>query len=184
MPPLLLTQSSSAGYRGAVFALRVTAPERIDEISGLLHDWFFDLDDIDFSREQRELLVPFRRWNESQAERVSARGWMRRLVGGTVWEAPWYRWRLVIRGATSYRIVDDAKIGGADFGGVAYDAAEGTLQILGNIPVRIEVDVETVDVLVQETSEVLGRARFTRWLGGISYTGAVEHEADSTPTRS
>lgn len=34
----------------AVLRLQATRPEDLDQISGEIHDWFFDVDDVEFTR--------------------------------------------------------------------------------------------------------------------------------------
>jgi len=36
----------------------------------------------------------------------------------TAWEAPWYRWVLRVHEARAHRVIDGARIAGADFHGV------------------------------------------------------------------
>jgi hypothetical protein len=42
-----------------------------------------------------------------------------------VWQAPWYRWDLLVGDAASYDISDDAELGGADVNAVTYDRRRG-----------------------------------------------------------
>ena len=76
------------------------------------------------------------------------------------WEAPWYRWVLRVGEARAHHVTDEAKIGSADFNGVAFDPGRGVVIVEGNIPVTIEVTVSRVRVSVEQTREVLGLARY------------------------
>ena len=50
---------------------------------------------------------------------------IRAATGPTVWQAPWYRWDLLVGDAASYDISDDAELGGADVNAVTYDRRRG-----------------------------------------------------------
>ncbi len=159
--------------------LAVTDASALDEVSGEIHDWFFDVEDIAFDRQAAALTIPFRRWSYEEARLVGedppVRGW-RKIFGTTTaksWEAPWYRWVLRIRSADSYRLQDDAQIGCADFNEISYDPARSTLIVRGNIPVTIEVRVRAIAVEVEQTDELLGIARYRTRGCSDSYTGEV-----------
>jgi hypothetical protein len=53
--------------------LEVTDPARLDEVSGEIHDWFYDLDDVVYDPWRAELVIPFRRWSYDEA-RPAPRG--------------------------------------------------------------------------------------------------------------
>lgn len=81
---------------------------------------------------------------------------------------------LSVGDALEYEIVDKAKTGTADFYGMRYDADRSVVEIACNLPVTISVTVRRLLVLVEQTDEVLGLARYTTWRGGAhSYTGEV-----------
>ncbi len=159
--------------------LRVTETADLDSVCGEIHDWFFDVDDVRFEEQRSEVVIPFRRWSTEEARVVETapRSLFQRLLkmgGRTEWEAPWYRWVLRIGQATTYNLADAAQIGSADFYGIAFDAETRVVTVEGNIPVTISVGVRRLDVTVEETDEVIGRARYTTWAcGADSYTGTV-----------
>ncbi len=79
--------------------LRVTEAAGLDSVSGEIHDWFFDVDDVTFDEQASEAVIPFRRWSTKEARVVETtpRTLFQRLLkmgGRTEWEAPWYRWVL------------------------------------------------------------------------------------------
>jgi hypothetical protein len=159
--------------------LTITDPDALDEVSGEIHDWFFDIEDVDFDPAHGVLSVPFRRWSYEEARTVSedppATGW-RKLFGsssGKSWEAPWYRWILRIHNADSYHLHDGAEIGCADFLHVSYDHASRVVTVEGNIPVTIKASVHALAVQVEQTDELLGIARYRTYGNGDSYTGEV-----------
>ena len=158
--------------------LEVTDPSRLEQVSGEVHDWFYDLDDVVYDPWRAELVIPFRRWSYEEARPAGPRRGLRRLVPRLLpaWEAPWHRWVLRVGHAHRHAIVDEAGIGGADLCDVTYDAARGVVVVEGTVPVTIEVTVSRLLVSVEETDEVLGLARY-RTAGdaslAVSYSGRV-----------
>jgi len=144
-----------------------TTAEELDEITGQIHDAFFDLDDVRFDRDVGQLVIPFRRWSYDETRRVK-----QGRIGST-WEAPWYRWFLRVERVEALELKDDAQIGSADFGHVSYDQQTRTVTIHCNIPVTLSVQVTGLEVTVEETGERLGLARYREVFGGESYSGEV-----------
>ncbi len=151
------------------------------EVEAEIHDWFFDLADVEYDRTARRVVVPFRRWSYEEASPLPAakRRWPwlpARLLSDTAWEAPWYRWRLTVEQVASFTIEDQAQIGTADFNSVAYDPRARALTIDCSLPVTLCFQVDALDVHLEQTAEVLGLARY-RTSGdrnfAVSYTGAV-----------
>ncbi len=62
-----------------------------------------------------------------------------------------------------------------DFNTVSYDAAERILTIECSIPVTLRFDVDRLAVHVEQTEEILGRARYRTFgdAGATSYSGEV-----------
>ena len=146
--------------------LRIAAHDEpaLAAVEAEIHDWFFDLADIHHDRAAGQVLIPFRRWSYEEARPLQSpkRRWpwsaLRRLAGSR-WEAPWYRWFLRIDDVRSFSMTDEAKIGLADFNTVSYDG-ERKLTIDCSIPVTMDFEVERLAVHLEETDEVLGRARY------------------------
>lgn len=159
--------------------LTITDPDALDEISGEIHDSYFDIEDVDFDAAQRVLTIPFRRWSYEEARLIRGdppvTGWRKLFGEGTTksWEAPWYRWNLRIREADSYRLEDGARVGDGDFHKISYDLVRNSVIIEGNLPVTIEARVRTLVVDVQQTDELLGIAHYRTSGDSISYTGNV-----------
>jgi len=165
----------------ALLSLRATDSAGLLEVTGEIHDWYFDTDDIAFDPLAAELAIPFRRWSYEEARVVAVDPPRRTWLGlgpplpvdrrGRTWTAPWYRWYLRIRGVRRYSVDDEAEIGLADFDQIT--CSEGTLRIECNIPVTILVHVSTVDVQLEETANRLGYARYHSTEGAMSYDGHV-----------
>jgi hypothetical protein len=166
--------------------LRLSAHDEsaLADVEAEIHDWFFDLADVHHDSAAGQVLIPFRRWSYEQALPISSpkRRWpwsaLRRLAG-TRWEAPWYQWFLRVDGVRSFSMTDEAQIGLADFNTVAFDPRERTLTIDCSIPVTMRFEVERLTVYLEETDEVLGRARyrtsgdprFATWYSGEVFPG-------------
>ena len=146
-----------------------------------IHDWFFDTADIRHDRPGGQVEVPFRRWSYEQARPLPSSThrslWssLRRL-SGTEWEAPWHRWLLRVENVHNFTMNDEAKIGTADFNTVSYDARERILTVECSIPVTMLFEVERLAVHLEETYEILGRARYRTSADpgfATAYTGEV-----------
>ena len=161
--------------------LRARDEDVLTEVEGEVHDWFFDLADVTHDRTERRVVIPFRRWSYDEARPLPAAKskwpwFVGRRWSPTEWEAPWYRWLLTVEQVTSLTIEDEAQIGTADFNTVSYDSRARALTIDCAIPVTLCFQVDALDVHVEETTEVLGIARY-RTAGGsgsaVSYSGEV-----------
>ena len=170
--------------------LRVSAYDEaaLAEVEGGIHDWFFDLADVRYDRAARQVLIPFRRWSYEQARRLppSRRGLLWSALGrlSPKWEAPWHRWFLRMERVTDFTIRDEAQIGTADFNTISYDSRKQSLTIECSIPVTMRFKVEGLAVHLEETDEVLGRARYRAWRNSpfaTSYTGEVLPLRDRGP---
>lgn len=150
-----------------------TDAPRLNEIEGEIHDWFFDLDDIQFDSGTGKIVIPFRRWDYDERRLISTeqQGWFRRRMREH-WEAPWYRWFLSVGRVDGYELVDEADVGQTDFCSISYDAIDGTLTIQGCQPVTLTASVRALEVSLRETAEVIGTARFSSG-PGLYYDGAV-----------
>ena len=151
------------------------------QVEAELHDWFFDLPDVRHDREAEQVVVPFRRWSYDLArpltspDRKTLRSALRRLAG-TEWEAPWHRWFLRVENVRDLTVRDEARIGSADFNTVSYDAGHRVLTVECSIPVTLRFEVARLAVHVDETDEILGRARYRTFRDptfATSYTGEV-----------
>jgi hypothetical protein len=148
------------------FVNAITA-EELEEVTGEIHDAFFDIDDVVFDRDLAQVVIPFRRWSYDEARRVK----QGRL--GSTWEAPWYRWFLRVERVETFELKDEAQIGDADFGYLSYDEQTRALTIQCNTPVTISLQVAALAVTIEETGERLGLARYREVFGGESYSGEV-----------
>jgi hypothetical protein len=66
------------------------------------------------------------------------------------WQAPWYRWYLRVCNTTTYTVTDDELLGETDFNAVEYDSDRRQVRILANAPVRIDVAVRDLHVIVEQ----------------------------------
>jgi hypothetical protein len=116
-----------------VLTLTATTPGQLRAVAGEIHDHWFDLDDVSFDAQAREVLIAFRRFEREERRELarSGRPLLGRLLRATSVvsvEAPWHRWWLRIGQATSCDIVDEDRVAG------------GTAEVLG--PARMTAGVE------------------------------------------
>lgn len=147
--------------------LTASTPDQLAVVEGELHDWFFDPEEVRHVAHLQQVVIPFRRWDYSQARELPvppsrSRLWRRKRSAGRTkqWEAPFYRWYLYIDHVRSLAIEDEAEIGTADFNTVTFDPREGTLIIECSFPVTLRLDVDDLLVRIEETHELLGMAQY------------------------
>jgi hypothetical protein len=175
--------SRRKGKRDTAGVLQLSASDNdgLRDVTGEIHDWFFDLEDVNHDAAARMVVIPFRRWSYEEAVQIKAAHVAKhRKIFQTLrsieWEAPWYRWYLRVEFASGLEIEDEAEVGGADFNAIAFDAARRRVEIKCNLPVTLRIHVDTLSVQLEETDEKIGRARY-RTRGdrefATSYSGQV-----------
>lgn len=122
---------------------------RLGEIVDVIHDCWFDLRDVVFDASRAELRIRFRR---AMPER-------RRVVGGFLCfkkvSTPVVECLLRACHVTRYVINDMARVGRYDFDTVRYDEGRKRLLITTSVPLRIEIEVTALKVVVDISDVVL-----------------------------
>jgi len=148
--------------------LRLSATDHValDEVTGEIHDWSFDMEDVFYDASARTVVIPFRRWSYAEAVQVASapkrRWWMFGAPRGTEWEAPWYRWYLRVEHAAGLEIDDDEASGGGDFVAIDFDDVRRvvTIRCVGGF-VELRIPVDALRIQLEQTGEKLGRARYS-----------------------
>jgi hypothetical protein len=149
--PNLLWVECMKEHRHAKFT--VTDKEGIDELLGLIHDEFFDVDQIEYSPSTEVLDIPFYRCFHGVGGRVIKAGIFSRL-----YELPVLRCHLRVCHAREYELIDTEKIGWYDFGTIEYDAGLGKISVETNVPLKLTIMVSSFH-LEYEEMDFCGTAR-------------------------
>jgi len=132
----------------------IDRPDKIDEISDLIHDCLFDLDDVKFDAEQSCLRIKFRRPDPNKAK-----------VGGGFWilknvELPVVQCFLNIHQVEDFSISDPVRIGTYMLTDLEYNGGDRTLSIISAQPLEIQVTVKAFEISVEETDEIVEVKKF------------------------
>jgi hypothetical protein len=141
--------------------LVVTTGGQLDMLNGLIHDEFFELKDVSFSREGGMITIPYRRVFHGHPGR-QIRNW----VLWKTYEVDVIRSLLAISNVVDYSVEDSSRLGTYSFCGVSYDDAVVVVDCCQALEMRIIVTglrIETCDL------EVRGKTRINR--GFLWYSG-------------
>jgi len=128
----------------------------ISKIVDLIHDLWFDKDSIRFDSAGASLVINFRRPSPKRKQ-VLQNIWFLRKVAIPIVECV-----LKINYSTGFSIEDEANIGTYDFNELFYSPEMGRLTITTGFPMKVQVDVKTFEIVVEETDNVLeNKVRWT-----------------------
>lgn len=145
--------------------LRITEARQLEDLNGLIHDEFFELDDVRFQKDRKIVEIPYRRIFYDGPRRL-VRNW---FIFKTV-EVDVIRALLTVRNVQEYTYKDSARIGTFSFNTVTYD---GTVLLFECCePLQLRMFVSKLDVESQDTG-VRGKARITQGFLWDSYSGKV-----------
>lgn len=135
------------------------SPEQLQAVNAVIHDCFFERDQIVFDENQRELRIPFEYLAESD-DRV-----LRRLLFLTKTETPFVQASLSIRRVSDWSIDDTQEVGSYDFNKLVYNPGAQEVVILTGIPIDIRATVEGFEIAVAVSDSVVGWQRGWKWFG-------------------
>lgn len=109
----------------------VTEPQQLDAITDLIHDQWFDVQDIVFDSVSGELTIPFgARSKGPNSDTIALQG------------------ELCVHTAIVYDVDDRAQIGYYDLNEISYTADSHTVLITSSFPLQIFAQVELLRVTV------------------------------------
>lgn len=126
---------------------RVTAAQDLDVVNDLIHDHWFNVDDVAFDEATRTLHIKFQR---PPAERTDT---------GRHTKGPPTQWVLEIARVLSYKLEESEGIGRYDFNVLKYTAADAKLAITAGIPLVFEAIIDGIEILVRENETVPGEGK-------------------------
>lgn len=146
----------------------MTHSSQIDWINEVIHDEYFDLDDVKHEGHRNTLTIPFRRifHYHSPPQIIKCR------ILWKIGEVDVLRCLLQIGDVQKYEVIDKSRIGTFSFDGLEYDKGSNRITIFAHEDCRIEIDVSGLFITYTEL-EYRGKARITYGLFWESATGKV-----------
>jgi hypothetical protein len=122
-------------------------PDKLGSLVDLVHDQWFDLEQITYDPVRGEVAIPFayRGVEDARADRKHLIPRMR---------VPVYQAMLRVRNVTALEIKDTERIGTYEFNTVSYEL-NGILRIHGTIPLEVVMHVTELDASVEITDQVI-----------------------------
>ena len=143
--------------------LVVTSADELGPLIGLIHDEYFDLDDVSFFKDRGLVTIPYRRIFHGHTGRM-IRNW---LICRT-YEVDVIRSVLTIRNVEEYTFDNRSHIGTYSFNTVSHDKGALLIKCCEDLDFRMvvsKIEIESRDL------EIRGKARITRglfWSSNIS----------------
>ncbi len=128
--------------------IKINDADELDSVHDLIHDCFFDVDDIVFDPPTSVLSIRFRR-RVSQKKGFSWRDFI-----STSGDSPAIESFLRILHVESYSIKDTEKVGSYDFNVLDYNPMSRLLVVRTNIPIDIRIAVREFEISVEETDNM------------------------------
>ncbi len=128
---------------------QIVDPTRIQEIDGVIHDSWFNAEDIHFDAARCVLSIKFRR-EATDKGRMVEKDWLLKK-----WEIPVTECFLRFYNVKAYRIDDTERVGRYNLLELAYDPQAMRVIVKTGIPIHIEMIVECFEVEVEETDKIL-----------------------------
>ena len=124
--------------------IRATTSEQLSDINDVIHDYWFNVEDISYSPEDRQLRIRFLRPPLIE-HRPRARGWgLFRTSSPSNVEAV-----LHIRFVKDWVCRESEGIGSYDFNVVRFSESDGRVSITTGVPLELHAAVDQLDVSVE-----------------------------------
>lgn len=134
--------------------MTIAGPEELHLVHDIIHDCFFDVDDIRFDSEQSTLTFRFRR--PISSDRIKLKDFVY-----TSKSRPTVECFLTIYNVKSYSISDTENVGTYDFNVLDFDPLKHCLTIGTNVPIDIKLEVRDFRISVEQTDNLLESGKGT-----------------------
>jgi len=128
---------------------RIQSSEEIGKLNRLIHDCFFSAEKIVYNKEESTLVIPYKREAVERGEPAGRALFLKKQ------RVPVIACFLRIHRVRNYILEDTERVGEYDFNEVEYEPGNGSLVITTGIPLKLEAEVEGIDIEVEETDEVI-----------------------------
>ncbi|OGC05277.1 hypothetical protein A3H09_01935 [Candidatus Falkowbacteria bacterium RIFCSPLOWO2_12_FULL_45_13] len=148
--------------------IQISDISKLSAVNDVLHDEYFDLDDIKHDKDRSMIEIPFRRiFHYHSPPRI-----IKWRIFWKIGEVDVLRCLLQIASAKKYKVIDKSRIGTFSFNGLEYDQKSNRITIITHEDCRMEINVS--DLLIEYTElEYRGKARITYGLFWESSSGKV-----------
>ena len=129
--------------------IHIAEPAEIASILDIIHDCWFDKDDIVYNPEKLILSFKFLLESPEHKKQISKVGFVKKM------SIPYLECFLQILHVKTYHITDKENVGKYDFNELKYDADQNKICITTGIPLDIEVFVDSFEVQVEITDKII-----------------------------
>lgn len=123
-------------------------PDQIPAVLDVIHDCWFNIDDILFNPETSVLSIKFKR-EMTNRSRVIKKLWVLKKI-----EMPLVECFLKFHHVKSYTIKDTEQVGFYNFTDLEYEPETRLLSIITGVPINIEIVVENFEICVEVTDTI------------------------------
>ncbi len=151
-------------------SLQIISPQQFGQLLDLVHDEFFDLDEIQYHSEQDMVEIPFRRIFHNGPART-----IRNWLFYAVMEVDVIRARMRVHNVDEYEVHDRARMGTYSFNTARYNQDTSLLifQCEPNLELRMKVSKFLIDC---EDLEVRGKSRVSYLFGVMDWSSGKVYE--------
>ena len=123
--------------------IRINNVEQISKILDVIHDQWFDLNELKFKKEEGVVEIPFQRELEKKSKlQKHFLFFKKRLTPITLHV-------LRIYNAQNYSVVDSEKVGKYDFNEIFYNLSQKKVIVKCGVPLVITIEVDLFDIEVE-----------------------------------
>lgn len=128
-----------------------TNVNQVVEVTDIIHDCWFELDNVNFDRNSEELRIEFEKENLESAQITNKFLFLKERV------TPIHKCFLTICNVKKYVVKDDAKIGRYDFNELNINENTNSILITSGFPLEIHIDVKKFKIEVEITAKVVDK---------------------------
>ena len=134
-------------------------PEDLQVIIDVIHDSWFDVDDISYDKLERRVSFSFEKKERSPASKESSKLFFLKPYIDSITPA-----KLVFNNVEDFTVIDTEEVGSYDFDKVLWDEAKKKLTIETGVPISINMNVSNLDVRVEfAETKPTGSIRYRPW---------------------
>lgn len=134
---------------------RATVARQLDAINGIIHDYWFKVEDVNHDAARGMLSLRFTRPSQAGGETTRRMLFLRRV------RVPITEWLLEIRNVETYTLKETEGIGCYDFNELQFSEVDRTLTVKTGIPLVLHMRVSALDVTVRDTGDVVTEKVYT-----------------------
>jgi hypothetical protein len=124
-------------------------PSELRQINYLIHDYWFNVEEILFDPQLGVVTIPFERPAHDGASSTGLAGVFRGV------EAPYYQYFLKIYHVRAWHVEDRQHVELYDFNEVVYEPDAKLVKITTGIPIHLAAEVKELDIRVEQTGRMV-----------------------------